>query len=127
MHDLDEIRERMAALELERQAKTLEAQRDRQQRRRRSHTPRARERMSRIQFRRQRSRALASPTCHPLRRARLTFQGDGLTIDQLASRSLVSASYVQRIEAGTAEPGPVTVKRLARALRTSPKAISPEA
>jgi hypothetical protein len=84
----------------------------------RPQTAQTRKLLSRAAFERHRRNAL-SKGCHPLRRARLTLDGQGLTIDALAERALVGSSLIQKAEQGQRVSG-MTLKRLARALNTSP-------
>jgi ribosome-binding protein aMBF1 (putative translation factor) len=113
MADLDEIRERLAEREREQAARFAATPRSRQRGRPQSQP--TRERLRRIAYERHRARALADPATHPLRRARLTFNGDGLTINALAARALVGASLIQKAERGQAVSG-MTLRRLERAL-----------
>ncbi len=74
-----------------------------------------REKRSRRAFQAHRRKALVDETTHPLRKTRLTFRGDGLTVAELSERSTVSESLIRAIEAG----GPAsdaTFVRLMRAL-----------
>lgn len=120
--DIDAIRERIAAM--------AEANRKRQGPRPRRVAPgrrqiaRTRARLSAATYAHHRATALADPGTHSLRRARLTFKGEGLTIRQLADRAVVSPDAIQCIEARRSNPSDLMLKRLARALDTTPDAIS---
>lgn len=85
---------------------------------------RGRNRMRDGVFNARRARALANPSTHPLRRRRLTFRGDGLTVDELAERSTVSARTIKRAEAGESVSD-VSWIRLARALEVRRAVIDP--
>ena len=52
---------------------------------------------------------------HPLKRRRLTFREEGLSIPELAARALVAESTIKAIEAGDGGSD-LTWERLARAL-----------
>ncbi len=81
--------------------------------------------LSRGVYEAHRRRALADlPRLHPLKRRRLTFRHDGLTVEELADRALIAASTVRALEAG--EPGSdLSWARLARALSCSRGQIDP--
>lgn len=111
MRSLDEIDDRLAEREREQRARIAAHARPAG----RPQTQRTRDLLRRLAYERHRRCALADPTTHPLRRARLTFHGDGLTIDALASRALVGPSLIQKIERGR-EASERTWRRLARAL-----------
>lgn len=81
----------------------------------RPQTERTRELLRRITYSRHRAGALADPATHPLRRARLTFGGDGLTINALAKRALVGSSLIQKAEQGQ-RVSDLTWRRLERGL-----------
>lgn len=92
----------------------------------RPHTARTRERLAELQRRRRRAEALADPDCHPLRRARVTFKGDGISQRELAELALVSEDHIHAIETGAVKAGPMTAQRLARALRCRPATLGLE-
>ena len=81
--------------------------------------------LSRGVYESHRRRALADyASLHPLKRRRLTFRHDGLTVEELADRALVAASTIRALENG--EPGSdSTWNRLARALDVRRAGIDP--
>lgn len=115
--DLETIRERMAQRELAERARRVSAERRAETGRRQ--TARTRERLRSAVYSHHRRAALAAEDTHPLRRARLTFRGDGLTIRQLADRAMVSPDTIQHVETRQVDPTRLTMRRLARALGTS--------
>jgi transcriptional regulator with XRE-family HTH domain len=94
------------------------------------HDARAREaerrrNLSRGVYESHRRRALKDyASLHPLKRRRLTFRHDGLSVEELADRALVAASTIRALENG--EPGSdLTWTRLARALDVRRPQIDP--
>jgi ribosome-binding protein aMBF1 (putative translation factor) len=86
----------------------------------------ARSRVSQGVYKAHRRRALAPDAkAHPLRKARLTFSRDGLTLDELAARSTVAVSVIQDIEANDAPASDATWLRLSRALGVPRHHIDP--
>ncbi len=81
--------------------------------------------VSRGVFESHRRRALSNASdLHPLRRRRLTFRDEGLSVDELAERALVGASTIHDLERG--KPGSdLTWSRLARALDCRREQIDP--
>jgi transcriptional regulator with XRE-family HTH domain len=80
--------------------------------------------LSRGVYRSHRRRALADPHAHPLKRHRLAFRGEGLTVEELAERALIAPSTIRALEAG--QPGSdLSWARLARALSCRRAAIDP--
>lgn len=75
-----------------------------------------RTRLSRGVFNAHRKRQLADLAgMHPLRRVRLTFRDDGLTVEELAQRAMVGANTIRDLERG--KPGSdLSWARLAHAL-----------
>jgi DNA-binding XRE family transcriptional regulator len=71
-----------------------------------------------------RRRALANRKAHPLKRHRLTFRDDGLSISQLAERALVSERTIRDLEDGE-RGSDLTWARLARALSVRREQIDP--
>jgi len=84
-----------------------------------------RSRLSRGVFESHRRRQLADfARLHPLRRHRITFRAEGLTVEQLSDRALVGASTIHDLEAG--KPGSdQTWARLCRALGVRRAEIDP--
>ncbi|MCW2983507.1 MAG: hypothetical protein JWR63_1077 [Conexibacter sp.] len=77
----------------------------------------ARSRVSQGVFKAHRRKALApDANAHLLRKARLTFGRDGLTLDELSARSTVAVSVIQDIESNDARASDATWLRLSRAL-----------
>lgn len=114
--ELDAIRAGLAQREIEQRARVREAAAKRKRRPGRTQSHRTRERLSRAVYLHKRAEALADPQCHPLRRRRLTFRGEGLTLKALAARALVSHDTIQKIEVRSTCPERLTLKRLAKAL-----------
>ena len=84
----------------------------------------ARRNLSRGVYNAHRKRALTDPRAHPLRRNRLLFREDGLTVEELAKRALVAERTIRALEGG--EPGSdLTWTRLARALDVRRAQIDP--
>jgi ribosome-binding protein aMBF1 (putative translation factor) len=119
MATLEQIQARLAEREREQAARLASAAKAHG----RPQTQRTRELLRRLAYERHRRRALADPTCHPIRRARLELDGDGVTIEDLAARALVGASLIQKAERGQ-RVSAVTRKRLARALGIQPDDLS---
>ena len=120
--DLETIRERLAERERAVRAR-IPSPRPPQPGRRQA--ARTRERLRTALYEHHRAVALADSTTHPLRRARLTFRGGGLTIKELAARAIVSPDTIQHIETRhTTVPTTMTLRRLARALDTTTAALS---
>ena len=113
----------MKALEEIERALAERRERERKRREGHPHSPRTKAKLAQIAYERRRDEALADPDCHPLRRARVTFGGGGLSQVQLGERALVSARTIHAIESGEAEAAPMTARRLARALKATPAAL----
>lgn len=109
---LEEAKERLAEHEARARAAAQQPVRPRPGRPQR---PQTRRRISARLAARHRAEALADPNITPVRRARLEFQGDGLTQSALADRAQVALRTIQHIEAGS-PPSPATARRIARAL-----------
>ncbi len=90
----------------------------------RAHKAEQRSRLSRGVFNAHRARALADPRTHPLRRRRLTFREEGLTVAQLSDRALVGESTIHDLEAGE-RGSDQTWARLCRALSCRRGQIDP--
>ncbi len=126
--DLDVIQERLDALYRRQAQREREARRARQERARarqeraragRPQTERTKAKLSAITYAHNREVALADPDIHPLRRARLTYGGDGLTQKALAEKALVDVTTIQDIECRRIDATAITGARLARALDTA--------
>ena len=113
--DLDLIRDRLAEYEREQAAR---AAAPRPKARGRPQTAATRKLLAQVAYRRHRAQALSDPATHPLRRARLTFGREGLTIAALSHRSLVGESVIQRLETN-GRASRRTWERLSRALGVS--------
>ncbi|NLT04707.1 MAG: helix-turn-helix transcriptional regulator [Solirubrobacterales bacterium] len=122
MKALEEI-ERALAERREREREKARNYSSRKRREGHPHSPRTKAKLAQIAYERRRDEALADPDCHPLRRARVTFGGGGLSQVQLGERALVSARTIHAIESGEAEAAPMTARRLARALKATPAAL----
>jgi len=81
-----------------------------------------RRRLSRGVYASHRRRALDDPSAHPLRRRRLTFRGEGLTLQELAERALVSERTLRELEGGSGGSD-LTWARVARALDVNRGAV----
>jgi len=58
------------------------------------------ERIAESQYWKRRREALANPRIHPLKRARLTYNGRGLSVRQLAEKASLSPTTITRLENG---------------------------
>lgn len=74
------------------------------------------------QYLKRRREALQNPRISPLKRARLTVNGRGLSISELAEASGVSVSTIVRLEAGR-EGKPETWAKLGAALGVQPNRL----
>jgi ribosome-binding protein aMBF1 (putative translation factor) len=121
--DLDAIRERIAELSAEKRAKAIPySEVKRSRRTKRPQTERTKAKLSETSRQWRRRQALEDENAHPLRVARVNFNGDGLSQKQLAERALVAVNVIAAAERG--EPiSDLSAKRLARALRTSRTAL----
>jgi hypothetical protein len=81
----------------------------------RPQTAATRAKLSRATFERRRREALARPDLHALQRARLTLDGDGVSIAALSDRAVVARAVIEAAEAG-ADVSPNSWLRLSRAL-----------
>jgi ribosome-binding protein aMBF1 (putative translation factor) len=77
-----------------------------------------RRRNSVARFERERTAALADPNCSPLKRARLTFEGAGISTQALAILAGTSRETIRKAERGD-RVSQATLRRLATALKVS--------
>lgn len=78
-----------------------------------------RRRNSVARFEADRDRALADPATTPLKRARLTFEGDGISTRALSILSGVSRESIRKAERDPGSVSTSTLRRLAATLRVS--------
>jgi len=70
-------------------------------------------------------RRKVNPSDHPLRKVRVSFRGEGLTVEALAARALVSERTIRAIETGEPGGSDLTFRRLALALDARRDQIDP--
>lgn len=75
-------------------------------------------------FEQDRDRALADPATTALKRARLTFEGAGISAAALAVLSGVSRQTIVRAERDPASVSAATLRRLAAALHVAPSRVT---
>jgi DNA-binding XRE family transcriptional regulator len=83
-----------------------------------------RQRIAVSRFKAARARALAADPS-PLKRARLTFEGDGMTGAALAGMSGVSRQTIVKAERDPSSVSRGTLRRLAATLRLDPREVQP--
>lgn len=83
-----------------------------------------RRRIGRGVFEAHKRRAAADPKAHPLRKVRLSFRGEGLSVAELAERAAVGESTILDIENGKGGSD-LTWLRLTRALGVRRSQIDP--
>lgn len=86
----------------------------------------ARRRNAVSRFEGERDRALADPSTSPLKRARLTFEGAGISAQALAILSGISRQTINKAERDPSSVSKSTLRRLAATLHVAPGDIAPQ-
>jgi DNA-binding XRE family transcriptional regulator len=89
-----------------------------------AHSETHRRRNAVARFEQERAAALADPDCTQLKRARLTFEGAGISAQALAIMAGVSRYTIRKAERGD-HVSPATLRRLATALNVRVADIAP--
>lgn len=76
-------------------------------------------------FRQERDRALADPATTALKRARLTFNGGGMTTAALAALSGVSRETIRKAEADPRSVSRGVLRRLCTTLKVTVREVAP--